>query len=354
MFKKYKAFLNNEGQFEQPGARALQDFINVYNQQLEAERLAQTVRAAEKRVQMAEQQAREAEERADRAERPSAEEVTRERLFPETILSEAGAAAEPPKPDSRPGSKTCAICSGVCHICPNPWQRTRSDRMVSKVPTTVVSYGTMLWPCNHVFCGACLAQTIYHSLNMAFDPTTYGTVLPRYDSDTPGIGPAEFPISCPRCPVKPGGKFLEIGDTAARLVLGEPNMEEWKYARFLSLLNIIYCPHKGCNEAFDANEAATSPGADHAPTRVECPRCRNSLCRACKSVWHENLTCLMYQASPISESFPESAIPKPGWDARVQQQPQMYSPGASSPYSPELYSQGESPWGREEQNILAH
>lgn len=66
----------------------------MYNQQLEAERLAKTVRAAEARVQIAEQQAREAEERADRAESLSAEEVTRERLFPETIISEAAAAAE--------------------------------------------------------------------------------------------------------------------------------------------------------------------------------------------------------------------------------------------------------------------
>ncbi|KAJ7484674.1 hypothetical protein FB451DRAFT_89453 [Mycena latifolia] len=309
MFKKYKAFMNNEGKFEQPGARALQDFINLYNQQLEADRIALAAQAAEARARVAEEQAREAEQRATQAERPSAEDVTRERFFPETIHPRV---VEPPvKPEPKPGGKTCTICSSVCQICPNPWQRTRSDRMVSKVvdinlARALVLYGTALKPCNHVFCGACLAQAIYHALNMAFDRATYGTVLPSYEA--PGLGPAEFPIFCPTCPGKPREKSIEISDQTAQLVLGEPNMDEWKYARFLSRLNIIHCPHKGCNEAFDGAEILPAPGV-HEPTHVQCPRCKGSLCKACKVVWHEKLTCLIYQASPV---LPENTIPKSG------------------------------------------
>jgi hypothetical protein len=42
----------------------------------------------------------------------------------------------------------------------------------------------------------CLAQEIYHSLNLAFDPATYGTQLPTYAPDI-GLERPEFPISCP-------------------------------------------------------------------------------------------------------------------------------------------------------------
>jgi hypothetical protein len=142
----------------------------------------------------------------------------------------------------------------------------------------------------------------------------------------------------------------------ARLVLGELNMDEWNHARFLSTLNLIYwyvsylsaaishiyfrSPHRGCDETFDADDVAPAPsGVDHAETLVQvginlttslpfsypciqCPRCRGSLCKACKSVWHDSkrniflyfrggspflaeLTCEMYQALPENERAPE-------------------------------------------------
>ncbi|KAJ7136092.1 hypothetical protein C8R44DRAFT_769668 [Mycena epipterygia] len=303
MLKKYKNFMNNEGRFEQPGARALQDFINVYNQQLESDRLAQAVRAANARVREAEELAREAEQRAEQAERPSAEEITR--LFPETVFSEA--VTHPVEPEPTPGSPTCAICRSNCQICPNPWQRTRSDIMVSKVThisrPKAAPYGIALNPCNHVFCGACLAQAIYHRLNMAFDPVTYGRKLPSYAPDVLSLGRPEFPISCPICQAKmPVEKPIEISDATAQLVLGEPNMDEWNHARFFLTLNLIYCPHQGCNEAFDVDDVVpTQDVQQHPRIRVQCPHCKRALCKACKSVWHENLTCLMYQALPPNE-----------------------------------------------------
>jgi hypothetical protein len=80
----------------------LQDFLNVYDQQLRAGRVAKAVRIAELRAWEAEEKAREAEEKAQeaeqravQAERPSAEMVTRERLFPETLFSET-ANSKPP------------------------------------------------------------------------------------------------------------------------------------------------------------------------------------------------------------------------------------------------------------------
>ncbi|KAJ7853730.1 hypothetical protein B0H13DRAFT_1903974, partial [Mycena leptocephala] len=93
MFKKYKAFLNNEGKFEQPGARALQDFINVYDQKVQLDRAAQAVKAAEQRVREAEEQAEAAEARAVvealapdiSSLRTSIETITRERLFPSEL-----------------------------------------------------------------------------------------------------------------------------------------------------------------------------------------------------------------------------------------------------------------------------
>ncbi|KAJ7076107.1 hypothetical protein B0H15DRAFT_605916 [Mycena belliarum] len=328
MFKKYKAFMNNEGKFAQPGARALQDFISLYDQQLQEDRVAQAVKAAEARARLAEEQAREAEERASRAERPSAEEVTRERLFPETIYPELVQPRVEPKATVKSAGKACTICFRICHLCPNPWQRARSDRNVLRVrditqPKASMPYGTVVKPCNHVFCGACLAQAIYHSLNMAFDPATYGTVLPAYEA--PGLGPAEFPVFCPKCPVKKGKLPVEISDLTARLVLGEPNMDEWKYARFLSRLNIIYCPHRGCNEPFDVEDVLPTQGE---PNLVQCPRCQGSICTACKSIWHDNMTCLMYQALPLNVVHAQ----KPAWISTT-----------SSPYRPEVHSPRSPP-----------
>jgi hypothetical protein len=34
--------------------------------------------------------------------------------------------------------------------------------------------------------------------------------------------------------------MVEIGDMAARLVLGDGNMDEWNHARYISTLDIIY------------------------------------------------------------------------------------------------------------------
>ncbi|KAJ7770584.1 hypothetical protein B0H16DRAFT_217558 [Mycena metata] len=175
----------------------------------------------------------------------------------------------------------------------------------SKAPRKQVIHGIQLASCKHHFCGACLAQAIYHNLNVAFDPATYGTVLPVPAAAAPG-GRAQFPISCPTCQVKPGEQPVEISDMTARLVLGEGNMAGWDHARFLSTLNLLYCPHKGCNEPFDVDDVAPAPsGVEHADTLVQCPRCRGSLCKACKCVWHADLTCEMYQALPMDERAPE-------------------------------------------------
>ncbi|KAJ7039872.1 hypothetical protein C8F04DRAFT_1085181 [Mycena alexandri] len=447
MLKKYKAFMNNEGKFAQPGARALEDYISTYNQQVEADRVAQAVRGAEKRARAAEEQVREAEAHAREAEAravfaetqsmmsrgsgetvtwnnraststatslnpslASAEIILRERLFPaqeetspvapgspqslvtleipsrERLLPERNAKSEPvspqnlgstelpprgrlfleriptrpaksaspqdytnpefpphvghlparatlsapitpvsaqragftrgrrpersvpppikpePKAGPKPKSLSCALCSSHCFICPNPWQRTRSDIMVSKLVEIdrpkPVPYGIVLDPCDHSFCGPCLAQAIYHNLNLAFDPTTYGTRLPSYPLDALSVGRPEFPIGCPRCQVSPDARPMEISDATARLVLGESNMTEWNHARFLSSINLIHCPHRHCQLSFDAENDVTAGGGSESKTRVECPHCRESLCRVCKSVWHQGLTCLMYQALP--------------------------------------------------------
>jgi hypothetical protein len=100
----------------------------------------------------------------------------------------------------------------------------------------------------------CLAQAIYRRLNIAFDRSTYGTVLDAPVAAVPGLR-AEFPILCPvcaflrvpslrlnvleTCQVKPGVQPVEISDLTAQLVLGEPNIKEWNHARYLSMLNLI-------------------------------------------------------------------------------------------------------------------
>ncbi|KAJ6631207.1 hypothetical protein B0H10DRAFT_712610 [Mycena sp. CBHHK59/15] len=133
----------------------------------------------------------------------------------------------------------------------------------------------------------------------------YGTKVNGSVPAAPGRR-ADFPMSCPTCQVKPGEIPVEISDLTVRLVLGESNMDEWNHARFLSTLNLVYCPHKGCEEAFDADDVAPAPrGLEYAKTIVQCPRCRGSLCKACKVVWHDNMTCEAYQALPIAERAPE-------------------------------------------------
>ncbi|KAF8189943.1 hypothetical protein K438DRAFT_1971439 [Mycena galopus ATCC 62051] len=55
---------DEEGAFEQPGARALQDFISTRNEHVQLERAANAVKVAQQRVVEAEEAAREAEARA--------------------------------------------------------------------------------------------------------------------------------------------------------------------------------------------------------------------------------------------------------------------------------------------------
>ncbi|KAJ7660040.1 hypothetical protein B0H17DRAFT_335377 [Mycena rosella] len=102
--------------------------------------------------------------------------------------------------------------------------------------------------------------------------------------------------------IKQGEVAVEIDDTVAKLVLGEANMDEWNDARFLATHNIIYCPFTGCGKAFDTDISSSRDQA-----RVQCPDCSRSICQVCKTVWHENMTCQVYQAIPISERVPDDA-----------------------------------------------
>ncbi|KAJ6486832.1 hypothetical protein C8R45DRAFT_996149 [Mycena sanguinolenta] len=291
--------MSNTGNFAPPGSEALEKYMTAYEEQTDPVKHALRV----------------AKERAAEAEKRQTPEI---------------AAPTPPPP--KPKGPKCSVCFKHCQVSINPWQRTRGDRMVAELsddsdddeddngitevpvnggarapraPRKPTLHGIQLTSCKHHFCGACLAQHIYRCLNLVFDPADYGTVLKTSVSVTPGRR-AEFPVSCPTCQVKPGEQPVEIGDMTARLVLGEANMDEWNHARFLSTLNLIYCPHKGCDETFDADDVAPAPsGVKHAATLVQCPRCRGSLCKSCKAIWHENLTCAQYQALPLTERAPE-------------------------------------------------
>ncbi|KAJ7336459.1 hypothetical protein DFH08DRAFT_878889, partial [Mycena albidolilacea] len=252
----------------------------------------------------------------------------RARQAEERVSTEDVAPARPPP---KPKGPKCPVCFKHCQVSVNPWQSTNRDLMVAefsddsdsdeeaedenwitenpvngaprppRAPRKLIIHGLQLASCKHYFCGACLAHHIYRCLNLVFDTARYGTVVKTPAVATPGRR-VEFPISCPACQVKPGEQPVEISDMTARLVLGEANMDEWNHARFLSMLNLIYCPHKGCDETFDADDVAPAPGS---VTLVRCPRCRGSLCKVCKSVWHENLTCAQYQTLPVTERAPE-------------------------------------------------
>ncbi|KAJ7151037.1 hypothetical protein C8R46DRAFT_1357973 [Mycena filopes] len=215
----------------------------------------------------------------------------------------------------------CALCASPCAICPNPWQRTRSDLILSK-PAPPPRYGLALSPCGHAFCGACLQEHIFHALNLAFDRGAYGMRLPSglagaFDVYAMGmgmgvaIGGVEWPVGCPT-----RGCDAEISDAEARRVLGK-NVDEWNYARFLAGVERVRCPRGECRRWFDADGGSGSAGgrakdkskaksqdeSGDEETRVECPYCRESLCRVCKCVWHRGLTCLMYQAlSPADQA----------------------------------------------------
>ncbi|KAJ7802396.1 hypothetical protein B0H14DRAFT_2614301 [Mycena olivaceomarginata] len=300
------------GKFEPPFYAAVESYVTEYDNRTDPTKVA----------------LRRMEERALQAEK---------RLSTEDVA----AARPPPKPK---GPK-CPVCFKHCQVSVNPWQSTNRDLMVAEfsddsdsdekaekreldhrdsgqrrsqnasgAPQTCNSRATacelqtlLLRGCSdlmHSGFQACLAHHIYRCLNLVFDTARYGTVVKTPAAATPGRR-VEFPISCPACQVKPGEQPVEISDMTARLVLGEANMDEWNHARFLSMLNLIYCPHKGCDETFDADDVAPSPDG---VTLVRCPRCRGSLCKVCKSVWHENLTCAQYQTLPITERAPEDVV----------------------------------------------
>ncbi|KAJ7457720.1 hypothetical protein FB451DRAFT_1564085 [Mycena latifolia] len=251
---------------------------------------------------------------------PARRQARKEREWREAAekrLGELAPKARPPK---------CSICLKHCQISLNPWQCTYNARRVADVSDESDAEtedangiaevplvgrrrkqelrGIQLESCKHRFCGACLAQVIYDRLNITFDRTAYGTELKPPPVLPSGRRP-DFPISCPKCQVKPGEQPVEISDMTARLVLGESNMPAWDRARFLTTHNIIYCPHKGCDEAIDVDAVAAPDGIHNAETLVQCPKCRGFLCKTCKCIWHDDLTCARYQALPEDVRAPE-------------------------------------------------
>jgi len=277
--------ISNSGKFEPPGSSLVNDFVIQYDRHTDPRWLA--VKAAE--------------DRADAAERARA----------------AAVQAQAPPVPAKPKGPKCSICKNYINLTVNPWQSTRIDLMTANMPddeddepaaeprAKPPKRGVEVQPCKHTFCGACLAQAIYRNLNVPFDPSTYGTKL-HTTPPAPLGGKINFPMGCPSCQVKPGEQMVELGDMLAKLVLGEGNMDEWQHARYVSTLDIIYCPHKGCNQPFDANDVAPAlVQASYAEELAQCPVCKNSLCRKCKVVWHDKLTCEEYQALPVHERAPE-------------------------------------------------
>ncbi|KAF8189940.1 hypothetical protein K438DRAFT_937353 [Mycena galopus ATCC 62051] len=205
---------------------------------------------------------------------------------------------------AEPRGPVCSICFSRCRISPNPWQCTFNDRTelddsddeANLKPRKTMTHGLRLASCKHYFCGACLAQTIYLRLNLQFDRAAYGTVLGPQEVVALGLH-SKWPIYCPTCTVKPGRPHVPISDVTALQVLGKPNIEEWEHAQLLAKL--IH-PHEKCGERFDP--------PDNAKILIQCPWCGGSLCKACKCVWHENITCERYQKQPISERTPEDAV----------------------------------------------
>ncbi|KAL7409036.1 hypothetical protein BDY24DRAFT_242911 [Mrakia frigida] len=296
--------VSNSGAFEPPGSKAVAEFIQQHERETDPRWIA--VRIAEERAKAA-----------------------------GGAGGGGGMMTEQPK---KPKGPLCSICRGVVVVGVNPWQRTKSDKFVldladsddegeggqpeSSAAVTqrraaklkkLDRHGIALQPCKHVFCGACLSDAICRNLRTPFDPSTYGEKAGTSSTSPTTLqnaGRMEFPMGCPTCQVKPGEAIVEISDMTARLVLGEPNMDPWNHARFLSTLNLIYCPHKGCGEAFDADDVAPPlEGASAiAKNLVQCPRCKNSLCKSCKVVWHDRYSCEDFLKLPLNERNPEDLL----------------------------------------------
>ncbi|KAJ7193046.1 hypothetical protein GGX14DRAFT_577565 [Mycena pura] len=158
-------------------------------------------------------------------------------------------------------NRECALCRRDCHICVNPWQSTLIDRKVAQLSDDSDDeeeqkpgpklHGILLTSCGHVFCGPCLAQAIYISLNVAFDPADYGTVLNGAHPRTLGTGKrADFPVTCPQC--RGNSVAPEISDSTARRVLGEENTNEWNLAQKLF--------HGGASQDHLPSAAGVVPG----------------------------------------------------------------------------------------------
>jgi len=284
--------MSNTGRFEPPGSQAVSAFVTLYDRELDPRWRA--LRAAEERA-----------------------------------AAHAAQILTIPAPVKHKGPK-CSICRSYVSITINPWQRTRTDILAADISDDsdsefdekgpvaetsaagavrtqkkVEKHGLELKPCKHVFCGACLAQSIYRNLNVPFEPLTYGTKLHPTEL-APFSKKMEFPMGCPSCQVKPGEQMNEISDMSARLVLGDANMDEWNHARFMLTLDIIHCPHKGCGEPFDANDVAPAQfKGPYASGLVQCPKCQKTLCKDCRAVWHEKLSCKEFQALPVTDRAPE-------------------------------------------------
>ena len=98
----------------------------------------------------------------------------------------------------------------------------------------------------------------------------------------------------------------QLADAVVEAVLktAPATLDKWRRLQVEALLgpNVVYCPSKACSHAFAALEAH-----EEGYPVAQCPLCRTTMCCACKSAWHEGLSCAQYQRLPVHMRSPEDA-----------------------------------------------
>ncbi|KAG8849399.1 hypothetical protein FRB96_000841 [Tulasnella sp. 330] len=166
-----------------------------------------------------------------------------------------------------------------CGICHEAFLQTRNPLKASQTPNSSsrVTFG-QVFPCpgRHGYCIDCTTNYIRSKL------------------EDGGSDRIVFPIRCPEC----SPLVWQMDDETATSVLSPDLLDMWHHQKLLESLPKFWCPSGRCSELIATDDELEG-------VQAACPSCQTQICVACRSIWHNNLTCEEYQDMPEGERMPE-------------------------------------------------
>ncbi|KAG9003805.1 hypothetical protein FRB93_010821 [Tulasnella sp. JGI-2019a] len=166
-----------------------------------------------------------------------------------------------------------------CGICQEPFLQTKNPYNAAQTPNSSnrISFG-QVFPCPgaHGYCIDCTTSYLRSKL------------------EDGGSDRIVFPIRCPEC----SPLIWQMDDDTAASVLTPDLLEVWHHQKLLESIPKFWCPAARCSELIATDDEMEG-------VQAACPSCQTQICVACRSTWHNDLTCEEYQDLPENERMPE-------------------------------------------------